>query len=157
MENLSKHFSYKEFTYSPTAVMKELDNTPKATDLENGKLLCENILEKLREKFGLIKITSFYRGFRLNKAIGGSKTSQHCFGQAADFVVIGTKLSVVMEWIVNESNLPFDQVIYEDIQKDGEAVWIHISYSKKRTRKEALTMKKVNGKSTYMPYKSLSN
>lgn len=157
MENLSKHFSYKEFTYSPTAVMKELDNTPTAEHLANGKLLCENILEKLREKFGPIKITSFYRGFRLNKAVGGSKTSQHCYGQAADFVVIGTKLSVVMDWIVNESNLPFDQVIYEDIQKDGEAVWIHISYSKKRTRRETLTMKKVNGKSTYMPYKSLSN
>jgi len=154
MKNLSKHFSYKEFTYSATAVMKEIDNTPTEEHLQNGILLCENVLEKIREKFGPVKITSFYRGFRLNKAIGGSsKTSQHLTGQAADFVVPGESLRVVMDWIVKESGILFDQCLYEDLQKDGSAIWIHISYDKKRARREALTMKRINGNPTYIPYK----
>jgi hypothetical protein len=153
MKNLSKNFTYKEFTYSATAVMKDLDNTPTEEHLQNGILLCENILEKIRAKFGKVIISSFYRGFRLNKAVGGSSTSQHCYGQAADFVVPGVSLRIVMDWIIKESGLLWDQVIFEDLQKDGSAIWIHISYDKKRARRQALTMKKINGKATYIHYK----
>jgi len=154
---LSKYISKEEFEHSNTAIAKGLSNEMTSEHEINARLLCTNILDKIREKFGPMKITSGYRGFRLNKAIGGVSSSQHCFGMAADFVIPTKSLRVIMDWIVNDSGMDYDQVIFEDIQNDGSAKWIHISFDKNRARKQALTMKKVGKKSTYLPYKSSSN
>ena len=82
---ISKHISDKEGVYSRTALRLDIDNTPTEEHLSNMRLLAENIFEPLRAYVGgPIKINSFYRSPELNKAIGGSTKSQHCYGQAID-------------------------------------------------------------------------
>ena len=85
MDKISKHISYKEATRSNTALRRGIDNIPDVEELENMKLIAEKVFEPLREHVGgPIKINSFYRSPELNVAIGGSKKSQHCKGQAID-------------------------------------------------------------------------
>jgi uncharacterized protein YcbK (DUF882 family) len=82
---ISKHISYKEGVRSNTATRKGIDNTPNDEQLENMKLVAEQVFEPLRIYVnGPIKINSFFRCPELNKAIGGSSKSQHCKGQAMD-------------------------------------------------------------------------
>ena len=76
---ISKHISYKEGTYSVTAIRNDIDNTPNDEQLENMELVAEKVFEPLREWVGgPIKINSFFRCPDLNKRIGGSGKSQHC-------------------------------------------------------------------------------
>ena len=82
--NLSKNFTLKEFTKSSTATRQGIDNTPQDEHLESAKALFENVVQAVREKFGVTRINSGYRGPELNKAVGGSSRSQHCKGQAVD-------------------------------------------------------------------------
>ena len=76
---ISKHISDKEGVYSRTAIRLDIDNTPTKEHLANMTKLAENVFEPLRAYVGgPIKINSFYRSPKLNKAIGGSTKSQHC-------------------------------------------------------------------------------
>jgi zinc D-Ala-D-Ala carboxypeptidase len=80
---ISEHISYKEGVYSITATRLGIDNTPGDDQLHFMEIIAEKVFEPLREWVGgPIKINSFYRSPELNTAIGGSKTSQHCKGQA---------------------------------------------------------------------------
>ena len=82
---ISKHISYKEGVHSNTALRRGIENIPNEEQLANMKLIAEKIFEPLRSYVGgPIKINSFFRCPELNTAIGGSKTSQHCKGQAMD-------------------------------------------------------------------------
>lgn len=82
---LSKNLTLAEVTKSATAIRKGISNEPTIEHLENLKAVAENIFQPLRDKFAVpIAITSGYRSADLNKAIGGSSTSQHCKGQAID-------------------------------------------------------------------------
>ena len=82
---ISKHVSYKEGVYSITATRLGIDNTPGDDQIHFMEIIAEKVFEPLREWVGgPIKINSFYRCPELNKAIGGSATSQHCKGQAMD-------------------------------------------------------------------------
>ena len=75
---ISEHVSYKEGTYSITATRLGVDNTPNDEQLENMELVAKEVFEPLREWVGgPIKINSFFRGSKLNKAIGGARKSQH--------------------------------------------------------------------------------
>jgi len=77
-----------ELTRSQTAVRKNIDNTPTDIDIELLQELCENALEPIRVHFSKsVNISSGFRIAELNKVIGGSGTSQHCKGEAADFTV----------------------------------------------------------------------
>ena len=85
MTKISDHVSYKEGIYSRTALRRGIDNTPGPDQLKCMMEIAENVFEPLREWVGgPIKINSFFRGKKLNTAIGGSKTSQHMKGQAMD-------------------------------------------------------------------------
>ncbi len=111
MINLSKHFTLDELTKSATAQRKNIDNTPNEQELENLQALVDNILEPLRVHYGRpIIITSGYRCEKLNKAVGGSSTSQHRFGQAADIRSVSDKICDNKELfdMIIEMNLPFD-------------------------------------------------
>ena len=81
---LTTHFALSEFTRSESAKREGLDNTPTPEHLENLKTLCEKVLEPIRLRFGSINISSGYRGKMLNHFIGGSVSSDHCVGRAAD-------------------------------------------------------------------------
>jgi zinc D-Ala-D-Ala carboxypeptidase len=124
--NISKHITFKEATESPTSIRLKINNTPDAATLVKMQLVAEKCFEPLREWYKLpIKINSFYRSLKLNKAIGGAKNSQHTKGEAIDIdagsVIENKKL---YDWCAK--NLQFDQLIWE---KGGK--WIHISYAAK--------------------------
>jgi len=125
---ISKHISYKEAVYSNTALRKGIDNTPEDDQLHFMEIIAEKVFEPLREHVGHpIKINSFYRGPQLNKAIGGSLTSQHCKGQAIDIDdSYGNATNAYMyNWI--KENLDFDQMIWE-FGTDENPDWVHVSF-----------------------------
>jgi zinc D-Ala-D-Ala carboxypeptidase len=148
---ISEHISYKEGVYSITATRRGIDNTPDDEQLINMKLIAEKIFEPLREWVsGPIKINSFFRSIKLNKAIGGSRKSQHCQGQAMDiddtFKVVAN--SDMYEYIKN--NLDFDQLIWE-FGNDDNPNWLHVSYvSPEKNRNRCLKAYKEQGRSKYM-------
>lgn len=111
MINLSKHFTLDELTKSATAIRLGIDNIPNETELKNLQDLVDNILEPLRHHYGRpIIITSGFRCEKLNKAVGGSKTSQHRFGQAADIRSVSDKRCDNKELfdMIRDMKLPFD-------------------------------------------------
>ena len=148
---ISKHISYKEGTYSQTALRRGLDNTPNEEQLKCMKEVAENLFEPLREWVGgPIKINSFFRGEPVNTAIGGSKYSQHMKGQAMDIDdTFGHKTNAEMYHYIKD-NLDFDQLIWE-FGDDNNPNWVHVSYVTHRENRKKLTIaKKVNGKVKYI-------
>lgn len=145
---LSKNFTLKEFSKSMTATRLGIDNTPEDEHLENAKLLFEKVVQPVRERFGITRISSGYRGPELNKAIGGSTKSQHCKGQAVDFECDGTDNLEVAKWI--RDFLDYDQLISEFYEEgDPTSGWIHVSYNSEGNRKSTLTAQRVDGKVQY--------
>lgn len=137
---ISKNISYKEAVYSNTASKLGIDNTPSPATLERMKLVANKVFQPIREHFGVpIKVTSFYRSPKLNKAVGGSKTSQHVLGEAMDLKgTNGVTNKQIYDFI--KSNLEFDQLIWE-YGTDKEPSWVHVSYRKGRNRKQTLRIK----------------
>lgn len=110
---LSKNFSLEEFLVSQTAVRHGLDMTPPEHVIENLQRLVTTGLQPLRDHVGAgIYINSGYRPPDLNSLIGGSRTSEHMNGNAADIRVTGWPPYEAAQLIV-ELGLPFDQVIQE--------------------------------------------
>ena len=148
MVRLSKNFTLQEFTKSQIAERKGIDNIPGEIHLERAKELFENIVQKVRDNFGVTIINSGYRSGDLNYAIGGSNTSQHCKGEAVDIECPGTPNYDVAKWI--EDNLDFDQLILEFYTPGiPDSGWVHVSYKTDDNRKSVLTAMKENGKTIY--------
>jgi len=148
MVRLSENFTLAEFTKSQTATRKGLDNTPGEEHLANAKELFQNVVQKVRDNFGVTVINSGYRGPALNEAVGGSSKSQHCKGEAADIECPGTGIYDVAKWI--EENLDFDQLILEFYTPGiPDSGWVHVSYKSAGNRKSVLTAMKENGKTVY--------
>tara|TARA_Y100000114_G_scaffold155770_1_gene180808 strand:- start:924 stop:1388 length:465 start_codon:yes stop_codon:yes gene_type:complete len=150
MVRLSENFTLSEFTKSQTAERKGIDNTPGEEHLEAAKHLFSNVVQKVRDNFGVTVINSGYRGPELNEAIGGSERSQHCKGEAVDIECPGTANYDVAAWI--QDNLDFDQLILE-FYKPGipDSGWVHVSYKSEGNRKSVLTAMKEDGKTVYKP------
>ena len=151
MENISKHISYHEGTYSRTAERRDLDNTPNKEQLKCMKEVAENLFEPLRKWVGgPIKINSFFRGEPVNTAIGGSTRSQHMKGQAIDIDdTFKHKTNAEMYHYIKD-NLDFDQMIWE-FGTDKNPNWLHISWVSHRPNRKKLTIaKKVNGRTKYI-------
>ena len=153
---LSKHLSLAEVTRSDSAKRNGITNEPTAEHLNNFKLLAEKVFEPIREHFKVpIHISSGYRSAALNKKIGGSLTSQHCQGEAIDIDMDGSAGGVTNANVFNyiKDNLNFDQLIWE-FGTDKNPDWVHVSYeSTGKQRKQILKALKVNGKTSYVPYK----
>jgi len=151
---ISKHLSLAEVSRSETAKRRGINNTPSGEHLENFKILAENVFEKVREHFGVpIHISSGYRSKELNKAIGGSATSQHCSGEAIDIDMDGSAHGVTNAQVFNyiKDNLEFDQLIWE-FGSDTNPDWVHVSYeSTGKQRKQILKAVKSKGKTVYIP------
>ena len=144
----SKNFHASELIRSQYATRHGIDNTPPPAHLVKLKYLTVNILQPVRNEFGPVVISSGYRSKELNKAVGGSLTSQLSLGEAADFEVPGIDNKKVANWIKN--NLKFDQLILE-FYKDGDpnSGWIHCSFAEGDNRNECLRAVKVDGKTQY--------
>lgn len=132
-----KYFTIRELTKSETAIRKRIDNIPNKEQEENLRNLVKYILDPLREEYGKpIVVTSGFRCHVLNDILGGSKTSQHKNGEAADIRTIEDTREENKKLfdLIIKLNLPFDQLINEN-----NFDWIHVSYSNKN-RKQILKL-----------------
>jgi len=138
--HLSRNFKVREVFASETANRKGIINVPNdrremAMVLRNARALARNVLQPIRDKFGVVKITSWYRCAILNDVIGGTAKSQHLLGEAADFVMPEADLFEVFQWlskIKTRMDLDIDQVIHETRETSR---LIHISHKIKRLKK----------------------
>ena len=146
---LSQNFWLSELTKSSTADRMGIVNEPGIEQIVNLTVLTHHVLQPVREKFGVITVNSGYRSPQLNGKVGGSKTSQHCFGEAADFEQLGTPNGEVSTWISKE--LDFDQLILEFYTKGKpNSGWVHCSFKKDGSnRRKIMTALRVKGKTKY--------
>lgn len=129
-----KYFSISELTRSETALKYGIDNSPNEEVKKNLEKLVKNILDPLREHYGYpIHISSGYRCQELNKKVGGSKTSQHMSGRAADICMNDRAIHRKIFNMIQELKLPFDQLIWEN-----NGAWVHVSYDENRNRRMIL-------------------
>lgn len=135
----------KNFTLAELCVTtKALGNTPRPKEVEWLWSLAHGILQPLRDYVGApVNVSSGYRSEAVNRYVGGAKTSQHRFGQAADFVVAGMSPREVCETIIR-LELPFDQLI----QEHGR--WVHVSISKKNRGQVLTATRSKAGKVSYL-------
>lgn len=139
---LSNHFTIDELTVSQEAARNGISNAPNEDVIENLRKLCAKVLEPLRMSLGTpVIVSSGYRSPEINKMIGGSPTSQHMTGQAADIIVPGLTAQELFHTII-DLNLPYDQVIEEFSR------WVHVSYSD-NPRGQKLLARFENGKTMY--------
>jgi hypothetical protein len=149
---LSNHLTLAEMIRSDSAKRLGISNQPTSEHLDNMKELAINVFEPIREHFGVpIYISSGYRSEALNKAVKGSKSSQHCKGQAMDIDMDGSGLisnKDVFKYI--RENLSFDQLIWE-FGDSNNPDWVHVSYDSTNRGQVLKAIKK--GKTTqYIPY-----
>ena len=152
---MMKYFSMSELVWSPTANQLALDNTPTAEHRHNLEILVARLLDPLREAWAghcrrcdlgspALRLTSCYRGFRLNRAVGGASRSAHCIGFAADLVPCNGQLRAFKDfcrkWLADR---PFDQMISERETPEGTPRWIHLGWQdcSGRQRRQFLTMR----------------
>ena len=151
---IAEHFSLKELTRSETARRLGLQNTPSSAEMANIQYTAEQ-LEKIRAYVGRgIVVTSCFRSERVNKAVGGSPTSAHRFGLAADCDAIGlTSLAFAREIIKmrDEGKITFDQLILEFPER-GDGAWVHVGFRRNSPmRNQIMTATKKGGKTVYLP------
>lgn len=137
-----KYFTIEELTHSATATAKKIDNTPGLQEEANLKALVEYILDPLREKYGKpIVVTSGYRCPELNVLLKGSKTSDHKNGKAADISGGSRNENKKLFDLIQELDLPFDQLIFEKGDRKEGPDWVHVSYNPDRNRRQILYLK----------------
>ena len=146
---LTKNFSLLELTKSQTAERKGIINTPSAEHQENLRLLCERVLQPIRDHFNrVVTISSGYRSPALCEAIGSKTTSQHAKGQAADFEIYGLSNQELANYI--RDKLDYDHLILEfwtpESPNNG---WVHCSYHEGDNRRQYLRAYKNDGKTKY--------
>jgi|MGYP000293304023 zinc D-Ala-D-Ala carboxypeptidase len=146
---LTENFTLQEMIHSNTAIAKGIVNMPNEQQINFIRELCISILQPIREEFGVpIHISSGFRSPKLNVAIGGSTSSQHCAlrGAAAD-IQMDEMNAEIFNYIKDE--LIFDQLIWEF--GDGQNPdWVHVSFHKGNNRKQILKAVKQNGKTKYL-------
>ena len=140
--NLTPNFTLEEMTYSQTALRRGLNNQPSKAMIEKLRQTAQK-MEAVRTLLGVpIHINSAYRSPSVNRAIGGASTSQHCKGEAVDFVApqFGTPKDICAA--IMRSNIEFDQLIFE-------GSWVHISFTD-NPRNSKLTAVFKNGSVSYL-------
>ena len=126
---LSDHFTLSELTKSSTAERLGIANEPGSVEVENLTMICDQILEPVRNHYGVpFAPNSGFRCLELNRAIGSSDSSQHVAGEAVDFEVPGVPNRDTALWVMD--NCQFDQLILE-FYKEGvpDSGWVHCSYT----------------------------
>jgi hypothetical protein len=148
--NLTANFSLHELTKSETALRMGLDNTPGPVETEYLKILAERVLQPIRDHFQKgVKVNSGYRSPDSNAAVNGSRTSDHCKGQAADIEIPGVPNAELAQWIMD--NLDYTQLILEFYTPGiPDSGWVHVSYNPDNLKKQELTAMKVAGKTQYV-------
>jgi hypothetical protein len=146
---LSENFSLQELTKSETALRFGMKNEPTEADIQNLKTLCEKVLQPIRDNFKTgVKVNSGFRHPEVNAKVGGSKSSDHCKGQAADIEIPGIANADLAQWI--SDNLTYTQLILEFYTPGvPDSGWVHVSYDANNLKKQNLTATSKNGKTVY--------
>ena len=137
MTMLTKNFSLHEMIKSETASRRDMDNYPHSDEvIQNLTVLCEQVLQPLRDAYGVgIKVNSGYRSPDVNAAVGGSRTSDHCKGQAADIEIPGVANRDLALYI--RDNFEFTQLILEGyIEGIPDSGWVHVSYDSNNLKQQ---------------------
>ena len=148
-----RYFSLEELCKSDTATKLGIPNKPNGATLHNLDRLISDVLDPIRTKWGSpLKVTSGYRCYALNKAVGGAVTSQHLQGQAADISAGSVEANKKLFELIKKSGICFDQLIDEFNYQ-----WVHISYVWDRPSKNRhqvlMAVKNSKGKTVYMNVK----
>lgn len=129
---LSEHFTLAEFTASSTAAERGIQNVLPAVLLEEAKRTAQ-MLERIRAELSAMRgrdvpilLSSGYRGFELNRAVGSSATSDHIKAMAADWAAptFGTPYEIAKALAPLVRGLGIGQLIYE---RPGRTAWVHTS------------------------------
>lgn len=148
-----KYFTIPELTRSSMAETHNIDNTPDAIIISHLTEMTEKLLDPLREKWGAyclkkgfgtgaLRVSSGYRCLQVNKLVGGSVTSAHLHGYAADIIPINGKQTEFEKWvseIFSKGKIGFDQII---IEKSKNSRWVHFGYKNQlgKQRKQCFKM-----------------
>lgn len=147
-----------ELTRSTSARQLGLDNIPSAEHAANLEMTVAQLLDPLREAWAVrcanekwgtpaLTVTSGYRSQAVNQAVGGSKTSAHCVGYAADLVPANGCLAEFKTFCRQYlTGKPFDQMISEDENAAGVPRWIHIGYKNAQGGQRRQFLSMVGGK-----------
>lgn len=146
-ERLTANFWLSELLHSDTATRLGIDNRPNSMALANLRNVLAPGLQRIRDLLGKpVLVSSGYRSAGLNVAVGGSGTSQHCFGQAADFTSpdYGEPKRVCMAIRDEARRIAFDQLIWE-------GRWVHVSFAAPGVppRHQVLTAQFNGGRAVY--------
>lgn len=147
IRQITLDFSLPEFTYSQYAERHNINNTPSHQELVNILNITAPKTQKIRDLLGKpMLITSGYRCYSLNRAVGGSPTSDHMSGLAIDFIApkFGTPKEIAQFLQKHAQNLGINQLIYE-------GTWVHVGFAGvgQKPKGEILTAKFKNGKAQY--------
>jgi zinc D-Ala-D-Ala carboxypeptidase len=148
---LTNNFSLHEMIKSETASRRDMDNYPHSDEIiANLTVLCEQVLQPLRDAYGVgIKVNSGYRSPDVNAAVGGSRTSDHCKGQAADIEIAGVPNAELAQYIAD--NFEFTQLILEFYtQGIPDSGWVHVSYDSNNLKRQVMTAVRQNGRTVYL-------
>ena len=146
--NVSPHFSWDELTRTGKSELQATNRTEAEQYRASLTRLAVELLEPIRAKFGAVTINSAFRGPSVNAAVGGSKTSQHMRGEAADIVATSVSVEELHRWICAESGLAFGQCILEKSSPSKPFSWVHVSLG---TKREALVY---DGAGKYTPWRA---
>ena len=145
---LTRNFTLREMIKSDTARRFDLDNTPDDYQVQNLRILCEEVLQPLRDALGPIRVNSGFRNGIVNEAVGGSRKSDHCHGFAADIEVEGMSNYALALYIAE--NFDFTQLILEFYTPGiTDSGWVHVSYDDTNLKKEVLTAVRERGRTIY--------
>ena len=151
MTQLTRNFSLHELTKSETALRYDMENTPGPTETANLTELAGKVLQPIRDHYAKgVKINSGFRHPDVNAKVGGSRTSDHCKGMAADIEIPGVANAELAEWV--KDNLEFTQLILEFYTPGiPDSGWVHVSYDPGNLKKQVMTATKQGGKTVYLP------
>jgi hypothetical protein len=151
MTQLTKNFSLAEMVKSETALRHGMENNPGPDELNNLLVLCANVLQPIRDHYQKgVKVNSGYRSPDVNAKVGGSRTSDHTRGMAADIEIPGVPNADLAKWI--KENLSYTQLILEFYTPGiPDSGWVHVSYDPSNLKKQDLTATRQDGKTVYLP------
>lgn len=147
--NLTKNFSLHEMTKSETALRRGVPNTPGSAEIAALTTLAQKVLQPIRDHFArAVKVNSGYRSPDVNALVGGSRTSDHCKGMAADIEIPGVPNYNLALWI--RDNLEYTQLILEFYTPGiPDSGWVHVSYDPANLKQQVLTAARKDGKTEY--------
>ncbi len=151
MTQLTKNFSLAEMVKSEAALRHGMENNPGPDELNNLLQLCANVLQPIRDHYQKgVKVNSGYRSPDVNAKVGGSRTSDHTRGMAADIEIPGVPNAELATYI--RDNLAYTQLILEFYTPGvPDSGWVHVSYDEQNLKKQVLTATRKDGKTVYLP------